>query len=68
MEEMGLTSKDMAAKWGGAYRDKISVIRAIKSVTTKTFPHPVRVDQDASTGALITHAGHPAELPLPEIG
>ncbi len=67
IEEMGLTSKDMAAQWGGNYRDRIAVIRAVKSVTTPTFEHPVRVDQD-ELGVLCKHEGHPADYALPERG
>ena len=66
IEEMGLTSKDMAELWGGKYRDRIAVIRAVKSVTTPTFAHPVRVDQQAETGILCIHAAHPEGFPVPE--
>ena len=65
IEQLGLTSKDMAEKWGGSYREKIPVIRAIKSVTTPTVPHPVRVAQDPGTGVLVVHEAHPAEMALP---
>lgn len=34
VERLSITSKDMAAEWGAAYRDVIQVIRAVKSVTT----------------------------------
>jgi len=67
IEEMGLTSKDMAELWGGKYRERISVVRAVKSVTTPTFRHPVRVDQDAGTGVLCVHEGHPEAFPLAEL-
>ncbi len=66
IEEMGLTSKDMAAKWGGAYRERIAVLRTVKSVTTPTFPHPVRITQEPGTGLLVTHEGQPEEYAVPE--
>ena len=66
IEEMSLSSKDMAAQWGGAYREKIQVIRAVKSVTTPTFPHQVRVQQTQTTGALEIHPDQPAEFAPPE--
>jgi hypothetical protein len=56
----------MAELWGGKYRDRIAVIRAVKSVTTPTFAHPVRVDQQAETGILCIHAAHPEGFPVPE--
>lgn len=65
IESMSLGSKDMAAKWGGEYRDKIDVIRAVKSVTTPTFPHPVRVEQAEGTGALVMHAAQPEDMKPP---
>ena len=61
LEEISLTSKDMAEFWGGKYREKITVIRAIKSVTTPIFPYPIRVDQDSETGTLKMHPGQPAQ-------
>ena len=64
LEEMGLTSKDMAAKWGGNYRDRIHVIRIVKSVTTPIFPHPVRVEREAGTGVLRPHPDQPEEYAL----
>ena len=67
IEEMSLGSKDMAAFWGGKYREKITVIRARKSVSTPIFPHPVRV-QMSGDGRLVVHEGQPEEyelLPLP---
>jgi KaiC/GvpD/RAD55 family RecA-like ATPase len=66
IESMGLGSKDMAALWGGAYREKISVIKAVKSVTTPTWPHPVRVDRDSDTGALKMHADQPTQYEPPK--
>ncbi|MEN0062845.1 MAG: ATPase domain-containing protein [Myxococcota bacterium] len=67
IEQLSLGSKDMAALWGGAYRDKIDVIRAVKSVTTPTFPHLARVEQAADTGALVVHEAQPADFALPEL-
>ncbi|MCB9685787.1 MAG: AAA family ATPase [Alphaproteobacteria bacterium] len=67
IEEMGLGSKEMAEQWGGKYRDKIDVIRAVKSVTTPTFPHMVRVAQEAGTGVLVAHEAQPAEYALPSL-
>jgi len=64
LEEMSLGSKDIAAKWGGQYRDKIDVLRAIKSVTTPTFPHPIRVDRNADTGELVPHDAQPDDFKL----
>lgn len=64
IEELSLSSKEMAALWGGSYRDRIDVIRAVKSVTTPTFVHPIRVDRAPGTGALIAHAAQPADFAL----
>jgi len=61
IEEMSLGSKDMAEMWGGKYRDKINIINAVKSVTTPTFPHPIRVDKEPDTGVLIVHESQPAQ-------
>ena len=61
LEEMSLGSKDIAALWGGAYRDRIDVIKIVKSVTTPTFQHPVRVKRDPDTGELQIHDDQPAE-------
>ena len=66
IEEFSLGSKEIAARWGGNYRDKIDVIRVVKSVTTPTFPHPARVAQAAETGALVVHEAQPEDLALPE--
>ncbi len=60
IEEMSLGSKEIAELWGGSYRDKIDVIRSVKSVTTPTFPHPIRLDRDAASGVLIVHESQPA--------
>ncbi len=59
IEEMSLGSKEIAELWGGKYRDKIDVLRAVKSVTTPTFTHPVRLDRDSQTGALTVHESQP---------
>jgi KaiC/GvpD/RAD55 family RecA-like ATPase len=67
LEEMSLGSKDMAAKWGGQYRDKIDIIRAIKSVTTPTFNYPVRVDREPGTGELKAHDAQPDEYKLLDV-
>ncbi len=64
IEEMGLTSKDMAALWGGQYRDRISIIRAVKSVTTPIFPHPIRVQKNEATGILQVHSAQPQQFRL----
>jgi RecA/RadA recombinase len=67
LEEMSLGSKEIAELWGGKYRDSIDVIRAVKSVTTPTFPHPARVVREAITGALIASDKQPADYPLPPL-
>lgn len=59
IEEMSLGSKDIAELWGGNYRDKIDVIRAVKSVTTPTFAHSIRVDRDPASGVLVVHESQP---------
>ena len=61
IEEMGLTSKDVAAQWGGNFRDRIEVIRAVKSVTTPIFPHPIRIAKNTA-GEMIVHADQPKEF------
>lgn len=66
IEEMSLGSKEIAELWGGAYRDRIDVIRAVKSVTTPIFPHPVRLGRDAETGVLQVHSAQPDMYKLPE--
>lgn len=66
LEEMSLGSKEIAEQWGGQYRDKIDILRAVKSVTTPIFPHPIRVDREPVSGVLTVHASQPANLkPLP---
>ena len=54
-------SKDMAEQWGSTYRAKIDIIRAVKSVTTPCFQHPVRVDRDPETGVLSVHEAQPED-------
>ncbi|MCA9049634.1 MAG: hypothetical protein KDA89_12945, partial [Planctomycetaceae bacterium] len=66
IEEMSLGSKEIAELWGGSYRDRIDVIRAVKSVTTPTFPHVVRLARDESNGVLKVHAAQPEIYALPE--
>ena len=61
LDEMTLSSKDIAARWGGTYRDKIDVLYAVKSVTTPTFAHPVRVVKN-DIGELQVHDDQPADL------
>ncbi len=66
LEEIGLQSKEIAEQWGAKYRDRITVIRALKSVTTPVFPNPIRVISDESTGVLKVHPEQPAmNRPLP---
>jgi KaiC/GvpD/RAD55 family RecA-like ATPase len=67
LEELGLTSKEMAEEWGGKYRDTIDVIRIVKSVTTPTFPHRVRVTQELGSGMLVVHEAQPAAFALPTL-
>lgn len=62
LEEMSLGSKEIADQWGGKYRDRIDVLRAVKSVTTPTFPHPLRVDRAAETGELVVSELQPADM------
>jgi KaiC/GvpD/RAD55 family RecA-like ATPase len=61
IEELSLGSKEIADQWGGKYRDKIDVIRAIKSVTTPSFEHPIRLGRDAVTGVITVHGSQPAD-------
>jgi len=61
IEEMGLGSKEQAELWGGKYRETIEVIRAVKSVTTPIFPHPIRIGRDPSTGTMCVHSAQPAD-------
>lgn len=63
IEEIGLTSKEMAEQWGGRYRDKIDVIRAVKCSTNPIFPHLVRTTLDGP-GVLRPHPAQPAEYAL----
>ena len=65
LEEMGLGSKEVAEFWGGKYRDKISVLNIVKSVTTPTLQYPVRVDRAPITGELIVHDLQPKEYAVP---
>ena len=66
IEEMGLGSKEMAERWGGRYREKIDVVRAIKCVTTPIFPYPIRIARGESYGVMVVHESQPAEMaPLP---
>ncbi len=60
IEGMSLGSKEIADFWGGKYRDTVEIIRAVKSVTTPTFPHPIRLGRNPSTGAIIVHEAQPA--------
>ncbi len=62
IEEMGLGSKEIAAQWGGQYRDVIDVMKVEKCVTTPTFPYPVRLDRRKDTGELIVHAAQPKDF------
>ena len=64
LEEMGLASKEQAEFWGGKYRERITLLHAVKSVTTPTLPFPVRVDRAPGTGELIVHAAQPSEYRL----
>jgi len=59
LEEVSLTSKEMAEFWNGKYRDKITTIRAIKSVTTPILPYSLRVIHDENTGILTLHPHQP---------
>ncbi len=67
IEEMSLGSKEIAELWGGSYRDKIDVIRAVKSVTTPIFPHPVRLARDAEHGVLRVHDAQPEMYAAPKL-
>lgn len=67
IEEMSLGSKEIAELWGGSYRDKIDVIRAVKSVTTPIFPHPVRLVRDAEYGVLRIHDAQPEMYAAPKL-
>jgi KaiC/GvpD/RAD55 family RecA-like ATPase len=61
IEELSLGSKEIAEQWGGKYRDKIDVINSVKSVTTPTFPHPIRIARCPDTSAMIVHESQPEE-------
>lgn len=65
IEEMSLGSKEIAELWGGKYRDRIDVIRAVKSVTTPTFQHPVRLARDENHGVLQVHESQPEMYAVP---
>ena len=67
LEEMGLSSKEIAEFWGGKYRDKISVLHIVKSVTTPTFQFPVRVGRAEGTGELIVSDQQPADYAVPKV-
>ena len=67
LEDMGLSSKEIAEFWGGKYRDKISVLNIIKSVTTPTFQFPVRVSRAEGTGELIVSEAQPADYAVPTV-
>ena len=66
IETIALGSKEMAEFWGGKYRDKITVVRAVKSVTTPIFPRPVRIKLDGD-GRMIVHPSHPEDYALPPL-
>ncbi len=68
IEEFSLGSKEIAEMWGGQYRDRIDVIRAVKSVTTPIFPFMIKLDRDAESGVLVPHADQPATYKLLPIG
>jgi KaiC/GvpD/RAD55 family RecA-like ATPase len=64
LEEMGLSSKEIADFWGGKYREKIAVLTIVKSVTTPTLQYPIRVDRKEGTGELTVHDLQPKEYPI----
>ncbi len=66
IEEMSLGSKEQAAFWGGKYRERITIVRARKSVSCPVLAYPVRVDLDGD-GRLAVHEGQPAEFALPPV-
>ncbi len=68
IEEFSLGSKEIAEMWGGQYRDRIDVIRAVKSVTTPIFPFMIKLDRDAESGVLVPHAGQPETYKLLPMG
>ncbi len=66
IEEMSLGSKEMAERWGGKYREKIDIVRAVKCVTTPIFPYPIRIARGESYGVMVVHESQPEEMkPLP---
>lgn len=67
LEELSLGSKEMAEFWGGQYRERLLVIRAVKCISAPIFPHPVRVQQAEPAGALAVHPKHPAQFALPPL-
>jgi RecA/RadA recombinase len=67
IEEMSLGSKEIAEFWGGKYRETIEVIRAIKSVTTPTFPHPIRITLNNEAGVMAVHPAQPAAYAVPPL-
>lgn len=67
IEEMSLGSKEIADFWGGKYRETIDVIRAIKCVTTPTFPHPIRISLDNEAGVMAVHPAQPAAYAPPAL-
>jgi hypothetical protein len=64
IEEMGLSSKEIASEWGGKYRDRIVVIKAVKCVSTPTFQHPIKVEQKPGTGELLVSDSQPDDKPV----
>jgi KaiC/GvpD/RAD55 family RecA-like ATPase len=67
IEEMSLGSKEIAAEWGGKYRDRIDIIRAVKCVSSPTFPHPIKIIQQPGTGALQVSDDQPGDKALYEL-
>ena len=67
IEEMSLGSKEMAAEWGGKYRDRIDILRAVKCVSSPTFPHPIKVAQVQGTGELQVSDDQPEDYALYEL-
>ena len=61
LETMYIASKEIGAEWGANAKDYIPVLVAVKSVTTPTFPHKLRVDRDGATGALMVSSKQPAQ-------
>jgi predicted ATP-dependent serine protease len=61
IEELGMSSKEMADFWGAKYRDKVPVITCVKSVTTPRFEYPIRVARAPNTGVLAVHEAQPAD-------